>query len=146
MDSLQKEEEEEDYLNGADRLSARSGKEFVFFQGVDSVTKDGDILYISEEVDIDKMKEICKSLRSCIAFNTNGYLKRTIQPPSLRPHWSGDLLGGLYILGRRGPFRGGAFSSILPCTLKIAKYLIANNILTTYIGYPLKYLLHCPLL
>ena len=80
-----------DLMDGLNWTALVAGREFVFFAGLDS--PGGDYLVVTEEA-----REACLQTDHCIAYNTNGILKHSLQPPHHWVHWSDDPSHGLYVL------------------------------------------------
>lgn len=72
-------------------------REYEFHQGVDSGGND-----ISQVADfannVNSLKTKCNTTPKCVAFNTNGWLKHTVNPPETWSKWSSDPDKGLYVL------------------------------------------------
>ena len=80
-----------DLIDGVNWTALATGKEFIFFPGLDS--PGGDYLVVREEAE-----KACRSTEHCIAYNTNGILKHSLQPPQHWSHWTDDPQHGLYVL------------------------------------------------
>ena len=87
-----------DQFDGFDWEGMVRGKQFVFFQGLDS--PGGDYLVV-EGGGVERVREACLSTRHCLGFNTNGILKDSLRPPSGWIQWAGPEYPehGLYVLG-----------------------------------------------
>ena len=82
-----------DDIDGMNWTSVVSGREFVFFPGLDS--PGGDYLVVAESGDI---RRACLETHHCIAYNTNGILKHSLLPPPHWHRWTDDPQHGLYVL------------------------------------------------
>lgn len=80
-----------DHVDNVNWTALIAGRQFVFFQGLDS--PGGDYLVGGEEA-----AEACRTTQHCVAYNTNGILKQSLQPPRKWVHWTDDPHHGLYVL------------------------------------------------
>ena len=73
-----------------------TGRDYTFNQGVDSTGND-----ITQAKDyankVSELKSKCDDTPKCVGFNTNGWLKHTINPPATWSKWTADPDKGLYI-------------------------------------------------
>ena len=82
-----------DHMDGVDWAATAAGREFVFFQGLDS--PGGDYLVVGEG---EEAGDVCRHIQHCIAYNTNGILKHSLQPPQRWVRWTEDPSHGLHVL------------------------------------------------
>lgn len=80
-----------DHIDNVNWTALVTGRQFVFFQGLDSPGED----YLIGGEDA---AEACRTTHHCIAYNTNGILKHSLQPPQHWVHWTDDPHHGLYVL------------------------------------------------
>lgn len=82
-----------DFIDGVDWKALIEGRDFVFFPRMDS--PGGDYLVVGKEVDVE---EACRATHHCLAYNTNGILKHSLQPPQQWVQWTDNSEHGLYVL------------------------------------------------
>lgn len=72
-------------------------RKYTFHQGVDSSGNDVKILTPYADK-IALLKANCDVVPTCVAFNTNGWLKSVVNPPSTWAKWTSDPNKGLYVV------------------------------------------------
>ena len=82
-----------DLIDGVDWPALVEDREFVFFPGMDS--PGGDYLIVGEGLEVEKA---CRRTPHCLAYNTNGILKHSLQPPQQWVQWTDTSGHGLYVL------------------------------------------------
>ena len=82
-----------DFIDGVDWKALVEGRDFVFFPRMDS--PGGDYLVVGKEADVE---EACRATHHCLAYNTNGILKHSLQPPQQWVQWTDNPEHGLYVL------------------------------------------------
>lgn len=82
-----------DVIDGVNWTNVVAGKEFVFFPGLDSPGGDYLVTNINDDI-----KEACRKTHHCIAYNTNGILKHSLQSPQNWHQWTDDRHHGIYVL------------------------------------------------
>jgi hypothetical protein len=69
-----------------------------FYKGKDSESANQDIKQLSDLKDkVDQIRQACDGEKDCVAFNTNGVLKKALQPKSSWQTWTSDATKGLYV-------------------------------------------------
>ena len=82
-----------DLIDGIDWTALTEDKQFVFFPGLDS--PGGDYLMVGER---ERAGDVCRQTDHCIAYNTNGILKHSLQAPEHWVAWTEDPRHGLHVL------------------------------------------------
>ncbi len=92
-----------DALERLDTSPSRSVVPYVFFAGLDS--PGGDFLYAEEAAKLPAgaernaaLRAICDRTVSCLGFNSNGFIKDSIAPPTTWQRFSNRKEDGLYVL------------------------------------------------
>lgn len=92
-----KEEKKEEKTNVKKEEKKETVREYVFHQGFDSggndITQDKDLANNASS-----LKKKCDITPKCVAFNTNGWLKSIVNPPTKWTKWTTDPDKGMYIL------------------------------------------------
>lgn len=91
------EDEKEEITENEKEERTEIVREYVFHQGFDSggndITQDKDLANNASS-----LKKKCDITPKCVAFNTNGWLKSVVKPPSKWTKWTTDPDKGMYIL------------------------------------------------
>lgn len=69
---------------------------YQFFSGMDS--PGSDIIHLPEyEGNVSELKKACNDIPECVAFNTSGYLKGSVDPNKFKEYTGYPQWAGLYV-------------------------------------------------